>query len=170
MKLLRWILWVCIVVGASVAAVEQTSHPAEQDPWTPGSANRTVVAEPNAVAKLAAALMNMTAPATQPAGHSKLHTDLQHQPGRLLVKFKELYGGNYSAVAERVNDWAGIDLIQVSTIPAPGSASSHSCFARIACLTNHERQTLTFTVLHLSSALWSVGTCPHDCTLHAHGC
>ena len=38
---------------------------------------------------------------------------LQHKPGRLMVKFKELYGNNYSAVAQLVNDWAGIDLVKV---------------------------------------------------------
>ncbi len=46
---------------------------------------------------------------------------LQHKPGRLMVKFKELYGNNYSAVAQLVNDWAGIDLVKV------GNEGRHIC-------------------------------------------
>ena len=60
-----------------------------------------------AVQQLAAALLNITRPTDIPLR-------LQHKPGRLMVKFKELYGNNYSAVAQLVNDWAGIDLVKVS--------------------------------------------------------
>ena len=54
---------------------------------------------------------------------------LQHKTGRLMVKFKELYGNNYSAVAQLVNDWAGIDLVKVS--------KGHHVCGLLALLTSH---------------------------------
>ncbi len=109
------------------------------------------MAQPNAVAKLAATLLNITAPDVQPADGSKPpQAGLQHQPGRLLVKFKELYGGNYSAVAQLVNDWAGIDLIQVgSNVPSP-------CTSMGSVAQGLYIQESPFDSLHHSAALSSV--------------
>ena len=88
--------------------------------WSNQSSNRTAVATIPAVEELAAVLMNITRP-------TNTQLRLQHKPGRLMVKFKELYGQNYSAVAQLVNDWAGIELVKVNdsdhvlwTVAPPG--------------------------------------------------
>ncbi len=74
----------------------------------------TAVASTTAVEDFAALLLNATRPEHLPsAGNLAQSGMLQREPGRLLVKFKELYGGNYSAVEQLVNQWAGIDLIKV---------------------------------------------------------
>lgn len=110
--------WACVSVLALSAAGDQAFTPASQAAGTGAheASNRTATAVPNAVPELAVALMNITSPDAQPSGGAKVQTGPRHRPGRLLVKFKELYGGNYTAIAQLVNDWAGIDLIKVSAL------------------------------------------------------
>ena len=108
MRVLWSIAWAWVSAAALAAAEEADSNLAKPDSatWSSQSSNRTAVATIPAVEQLAAALLNITRPTDMPLR-------LQHKPGRLMVKFKELYGNNYSAVAQLVNDWAGIDLVKV---------------------------------------------------------
>lgn len=116
MKIRDCISWACIIAAISATGADQNSRTQQQDAWTSSTSHAAVAADPNAVAKLAAALMNMTMPDSQTSSAARPQTSLRRQPGRLMVKFKEFYGSNYSAVAQLVNDWAGIDLIEVGSI------------------------------------------------------
>ena len=116
MRVLWSIAWAWVSAAALAAAEKADSNLAkpESATWSSQSSNRTAVATIPAVEQLAAALLNITRPTDMPLR-------LQHKPGRLMVKFKELYGNNYSAVAQLVNDWAGIDLVKV------GDEGRHIC-------------------------------------------
>ncbi|CAK0784393.1 hypothetical protein CVIRNUC_007597 [Coccomyxa viridis] len=136
MRVLWIIAWAWVSAAALAAAEEADSNLAkpESATWSSQSSNRTAVATIPAVEQLAAALLNITRPTDMPLR-------LQHKPGRLMVKFKELYGNNYSAVAQLVNDWAGIDLVKV--LPGTGIAvvnvnGSYSDQAMVASLANSE--------------------------------
>ena len=108
MRVLWSIAWACVSAAALAAAEDTDANLAKPGiaAWSNESSSRTAVAPPPAVEQLAAALINITRP-------TSMQLRLQHNPGRLMVKFKELYGNNYSAVAQLVNDWAGIDLAKV---------------------------------------------------------
>ena len=96
----------------------------------PAPAPAKAVATPSAVAALTQALLSISAP-ERPAPVNSISNDtLPYKPGQLLVKFKNLDGGNYSALVDLVNAWAGIDLIKVgclscSALYIPHSASAH---------------------------------------------
>ncbi|EIE21403.1 subtilisin-like protein [Coccomyxa subellipsoidea C-169] len=96
------------------------------------------VATPNAVAALASALLSVAAP-ERPVPISPLsNTTLPFRPGRLLVKFRDLDGGNYSQIVDTVNEWAGIDLIKVmagtgiAVVNVTDGASTQRKAARLA--------------------------------------
>lgn len=68
-----------------------------------------MVATPIAVANLTAQLLNITTPEGGAEAHSK---PLQYRPDQLIIKFRDLDGGNYSQIVDTVNRMAGIDIIK----------------------------------------------------------
>lgn len=93
----------------------------------------------NAVARLASALISVVTP-ERPAPISPVsNVTLPYRPGRLLVKFKDLEGANYSQIVDTVNDWVGIDLVKVPVMfPCPNM----SCTSLLQDITMHVFQSL----------------------------
>ncbi len=89
------------------------SYGPAQAPSPARAARPKAVATPNAVAALASALLSVAAPERPVPISPFSNTTLPFRPGRLLVKFRDLDGGNYSQIVDTVNEWAGIDLIKV---------------------------------------------------------
>jgi hypothetical protein len=126
MKVLCSNLWASLAAlaftAAAAAADQGLRHPQQNAAGSGGNTTGTAVASTAAVEDFAALLLNATRSEHLPNASSPAQSSmLQHEPGRLLVKFKELYGGNYSAVAQLVNKWAGIDLVKVRLSCAQGS-------------------------------------------------
>ena len=127
MKALWSTLWAslaALALTAAAAAADQGLRQPQQNAAGSSGNNTagTTVASTAAVEDFAALLLNATRSEHLPSAGSPAQSGmLQHEPGRLLVKFKELYGGNYSAVAQLVNKWAGIDLFKVCFCRAQGS-------------------------------------------------
>ena len=129
MKALWSSLWASLaalaLTAAAAAADQGLRQPQQNASGSGGSITGTAVASTAAVEDFAALLLNATRLEQLPSASSPAQSGmLQHEPGRLLVKFKELYGGNYSAVAQLVNKWAGVDLIKVRLSRARGSLNA----------------------------------------------
>ncbi len=116
------IAWASVVLFvaalASPVATQQLNNFAQPGPAPgPGQAAQPKAAATtnlqNAVAALASALISVVTPERTALASPVSNVTLPYRPGRLLVKFRDLEGANYSQIVDTVNDWAGIDLIKV---------------------------------------------------------
>ena len=96
------------------AATQQLNNVTEPGPApAPKQAAAATTSFQNAVAALASALISVVTPERPAPASPASSITLPYRPGRLLVKFRDLEGANYSQIVDTVNDWAGIDLIKV---------------------------------------------------------
>ncbi|CAL8469682.1 g9223 [Coccomyxa elongata] len=116
------IAWASVVLFIaallSPVATQQLNNLVEPGPGPgPGQAAQHKAAATtnlqNAVAALASALISVVTPERPASASPVSNVTLPYRPGRLLVKFRDLEGANYSQIVDTVNDWAGIDLIKV---------------------------------------------------------
>lgn len=157
----------------SPAAAQQLQPPTAQSPAHAPSPAEGVrpkaIATTNAVAALASALLSIAAP-ENPAPVSPIsNLTLPYRPGRLLVKFRDLDGANYSQIVDTVNDWAGIDLVKVnSAVLRTLSPEPHCCMPHlehVSGFSSHPYEQLSFSCS--ISIIMNITRCRFCCASHA---
>jgi hypothetical protein len=114
--MMRSRLWLAVIqLAVALARAAAQEQPRTAQSPAPLSDASKAIATPGAVAALTQALINISTP--EMARSSSSNTTLQFRPGQLLLKFRDLDGGNYSELVDRINAWAGIDLMRVSCSP-----------------------------------------------------